>query len=39
LITITHLSDITKEIINKKLEDANTFMAAVKADRASKELF
>jgi len=34
-----HLTDMQKEIINKKVEDGKKFMEGVKADRAAKELY
>jgi len=36
LVSIEHLTDNQKELINKKLEDATTFIDAVKKDKASK---
>ena len=36
---ISYLTDDQKEIITKKLEDANKLMNGVKADRAAKQLF
>lgn len=38
LVSIEHLTDNQKEMINKKLEDAIKFIDSVKADKAAKQL-